>query len=101
MYRIPLDNFESGNKISYKKYYTNEDFIIPENINEKLFENLYYIIYYIENNQIFPLKICKTIIDASKYVKCINKNNLYIIGMKTNKIYNSILDYEYLSINVN
>ena len=109
MYRIPIYKLESGINLelnsdtNYKKYYNNDDFVIPKNIDCNIAKNkdtLYYIVYLIQNKQIFPIKISRNLIEVWKYMNSKLQNNIYIVGLKNNKVYNSIYEYEYLSVNV-
>ena len=99
MYRINIHNLDTGKDIKYKKYYNNDDFKIHLD-NDKLKYYKLYVIYYIENNNIFPIKNTENVLSAKKFIENYKYNMIYIVGLKTNKIYKSIYDYEYLYINM-
>ena len=94
MYRININKFEN---IDYKRYYNNDDFEIP-NDEIQLNYNLLYIVYYIKNNNLYPINVIDNLVSAKNDLDKYKYDVIYLAGLKTNKVYNSIYDYEYFYI---
>ena len=106
---IPIDKkdykyyikYKYGDKFKNKRYNDISDISKKINSIKKNLDNaIYYVTYKIINNNIIPIDISFNIYSSFKILRKKTNEILYIVGLKSNKIYSSIFEYEFLYLSM-
>ena len=96
-YNIEIDSFENSKIHSLIKNKNNDNFQKIKQNSIEISKIIYYIVVNLDNR---PLKISTRLAEIINFSKIYEFGDLYIVGVKLNKIYSGYYTYEYfLKIN--
>ena len=96
-YNIEIDTFENSKIRSLIKNKNNDNFQKIKQNSIEISKIIYYIVVNLDNR---PLKISTRLAEIINFSKIYEFGDLYIVGVKLNKIYSGYYAYEYfLKIN--